>query len=98
MLQKLKMWYIFALARRLPDCKEMVRAMSDAMDRRPTLGQRVLIRLHMHICEWCRRYQEQLLLIRQGSREMYYEANSAEPLSDDARERMRHALNPTRRG
>ena len=92
MLQRLKTWYILALARRLPDCKETIRAMSDAMERTPSFRQRILIRLHMHICEWCKRYKEQLLLIRKGSREMDYAAPSTEALSNNARERMKEAL------
>src|SRR3990172_6287488 len=56
----LKNWLI----RNTPSCREVVRMLSDAMDRPIPLRRRIAVRLHFLICKWCERYQKQIGLIR----------------------------------
>lgn len=65
LLEKMKLRYIFWLARRLPDCEQTTRMMSDSMDQDLPLKERVIIRLHMHVCQACKLYRKQLQLLRQ---------------------------------
>ena len=56
----LKNWLI----RNTPSCREVVRMLSDAMDRPIPLRRRIAMRLHFLICKWCARYRKQIGLIR----------------------------------
>ena len=47
-----------------PKCREMVRILSDSMDRPLPLTLRIKKRLHYLICCWCQRYEEQLHYLR----------------------------------
>jgi len=66
--QRIRQWIIFWLARRLPTCKEVTRLMSDSLDRRLSLRQRIEVKWHLLICTWCERYKRQLLFIREALR------------------------------
>jgi hypothetical protein len=105
-LERLKMEAIFWLARRQPTCRELAPWMSQTLDRRLPLGQRLTLKLHFWICEGCRRYQQHLISLQQAYRrqaaltEDYDDGNAAShtpaprrpALSDEARERMKRAL------
>ena len=95
-LNRLKMEYIYFWARRLPACDELLPLMSRRMDGKLTWRQRLKLNLHIHICDWCKRYADQLLLIRQAMRQQESEVENNlvadEFLSTDARERMKRAL------
>ena len=87
--------FITFLARKTPSCKEVIRLLSDEMERAPSFRQWMAVRLHFLICKWCARYQKQLLLMRtllRGDPEKI-EANSPGRLSPEAKERMKRALN-----
>ncbi len=84
------------LLRRLPACKEMVRVMSESMERPLSLRERGLLKLHLWVCVWCVWYLEQQRLLREALR-----ARAASPeaaaspgvsLSAEARERIKVAL------
>jgi hypothetical protein len=88
----LKTWLI----RHTPTCQEVIRVLSDAMDRPIPLHRRITARLHFLICTWCQRYQQQIGLIRTvlrgtepGSPRDDAPAGSGDRLSDDARERLK---------
>jgi hypothetical protein len=76
--------------------------LSDAMDRPIPLGDRIAVRLHFLICQWCERYRKQIRLIRTLLRR----EESASPtdslntsndrLSDEARERLKRLTRPDR--
>ena len=96
LLNKIKMQYIFFVARRLPACDELLPLQSLNMDKKLSWRQRWTLILHNHICEVCKRYANQLLLIRQAMKQEERLMNSlpaAEAeLSAGARERMKQAL------
>jgi hypothetical protein len=95
--EKVKLWGIYWLARRLPACQDTARMLSDAMDRPLSLRQRLDIKLHLMICTWCARYEKQLRFIRDVLHRQAEGLEHANPplaasLSSDARERIKRAL------
>ncbi|MDJ0720634.1 MAG: hypothetical protein QNJ04_03345 [Desulfobacterales bacterium] len=79
----------------MPNCKETSRLVSASMDRKLPFFKRLLLRLHLRMCKYCRRFEQQLFRIRAISRHLdqHIEAlDSAITLPDEARKRMRNAL------
>ncbi|HET9533344.1 MAG TPA: zf-HC2 domain-containing protein [Blastocatellia bacterium] len=72
--------------------------MSESLDRRLSLGERVTLDLHLRICIWCVRYMEQIRALRRIS--SHYDAaqiensiaSTEQSLSPEARERIKRAL------
>ena len=88
----LKNWLI----RSTPPCREVVRLLSEAMDRPIPLRRRIAVRLHFLICKWCERYQKQIELIRALLRRDDPSSLEEAPpdahgprLSEEARERLK---------
>lgn len=48
------------------NCKEATQLMSQAMDRRLPLGERLLLRLHLVICSGCANAERQMRLLRRA--------------------------------
>lgn len=91
----------YFLLRRLPTCKEIAPLMSESMERRLTVRERVALRLHLWVCVWCEWYLQQLRLMRAALRtksaqsdveELTSPATAAAALSTEARERLKRAL------
>jgi hypothetical protein len=85
------------LLRRLPTCKETVRVMSESMERRLSLSERVNVKLHLWVCLWCVWYIEHLQLLRttirtRAEQEPNLDSSSLPSLSSAARERMKQSL------
>ena len=55
---------VIFIGRHTPKCREMVRILSDSMDRPMPLSMRIKKRVHYLICCWCQRYEEQLYYLR----------------------------------
>jgi predicted anti-sigma-YlaC factor YlaD len=45
-------------------CKDVTRVLSDALDRRLTLGERLQVRVHLPTCSGCRAYRGQIAVLR----------------------------------
>lgn len=89
----LKMRYVYWLAGKLPSCEAVSRMISESHERPLTRTERIQKWLHFTICEWCKRYEQQVSLIREAAhRAASSEAPAGTGLSDDARERMRRAI------
>jgi hypothetical protein len=87
----------YFLLRRLPTCQALVPVMSESLERPLTLRERVVLKVHLWICVWCEWYLRQLHELRAasralGAREQRGEDMPGPGLSDDARERIRRAL------
>src|SRR5882724_9172789 len=85
------------LLRRLPTCKQTVKVISESMERKLSLRERVTVKLHLWICLWCVWYLEHLQLMRDMIRskalqEPNLESSSLPPLSPEARQRMKLSL------
>lgn len=98
LIAKLKLQAIFWLARRLPVCREVTPWMSERLDQPLPLGREIKLRLHFLVCDFCKRYQDQLLALRDAVQTMANppqepDSTSDKPrLSANARERMKNAL------
>ncbi|MBC7415126.1 MAG: zf-HC2 domain-containing protein [Herminiimonas sp.] len=53
-----------------PTCREVHRLVSEAMDRKLTMVERVRMRLHLVVCEACNRFNRQMDLIRSAMRRL----------------------------
>ena len=74
------------------NCKEVTRMVSESMDRKLPLHQRMGIRVHLLMCKFCSRYKKQLLILREAMRlqERYVEdTGSPITLPPEARERIK---------
>ena len=79
-------------------CREICADASRALDTEPSLGQRIVTRMHVLLCPFCRRYCVQVRLLRQGA-DAYAEPAlnpAADALSADARQRLRERLRQAR--
>jgi hypothetical protein len=52
-------------------CKEAGILMSQALDRRLSFRERFSLRLHLAICEGCRRFERQMAFLRTACRSMF---------------------------
>ncbi|HLA10915.1 MAG TPA: zf-HC2 domain-containing protein [Pyrinomonadaceae bacterium] len=76
-------------------CRQIVPLMSESLERRLSIVERVRLRIHMIVCDWCRRYLEQVGLLQQvaqtDSSTQIVEATTVR-LSDEARRRLLASL------
>jgi hypothetical protein len=47
-------------------CREASRLISDGMDRRLSFGERILLGLHVRVCDACSRFTRQLAFLRRA--------------------------------
>ena len=95
---KLKHSIRYWLLRRLPTCQQTVQKISQSMETRLPLRERLNIKLHLWICVWCQWYLEHLHIIRDTTRARAatdtpdVSSVSNPGLSSEARERIRRKL------
>jgi hypothetical protein len=87
----------YFLLRRLPTCKAIAPMMSESLERTLTLRERIVLRMHLAICVWCEWYLDQIGELRRanlarGTVDAAESSDSGPGLSDEARERIRSAL------
>jgi hypothetical protein len=87
------------IGKHTPKCREMVRILSQSMDKPMPLTMRIKKRLHFLICCWCQRYEEQLQYMRHTARQFPEHADQASdvPFSVEARERIKRKLEESAR-
>ena len=71
------------------NCKQVSELVSQSLDRRLSLGERLGIRMHLMVCAMCRRYRRQLLFLSRASRRLL---GRDVRLSPEARRRIREKL------
>ena len=77
------------------NCKEVTRIVSESLDRKLPLHQRMGIRVHLFMCKFCSRYRRQLLILREAMRlQTRYDEDAAPPITlpSEARERIKRSL------
>jgi hypothetical protein len=77
------------------NCKEVTRMVSESLDRKLPLHQRIGIRMHLLMCRFCSRYRKQLLLLRETMRLYDMQRVGLETpvtLPEEARERIKLSL------
>ncbi len=88
-------------SRFLPTCHDMSRLISQSMDQSLPLSHRMRMCIHLWICGLCRRYQQQLALLRtvlrKGDWRLSEGNRPSQPgLPPDAKARIRQALDSHR--
>jgi hypothetical protein len=77
------------------NCKDVSLKVSESLDRKLPLYQRMMIRIHMMMCRYCSRFRQQLLLVRQIARYAKPLESATEDsvkLSEGARARLKQTL------
>ena len=77
------------------NCKEVTRMVSESMDRKLPLHQRMGIRVHLLMCKFCSRYRKQLLILREAMRLQESYVQDTKPsfaLHPEARERIKRSF------
>jgi hypothetical protein len=77
------------------NCKEVSRRVSESMDHRLPLYQRMLIRMHLMVCKYCSQFRRQVMFLREICRSHQLDEGAMDTtfnLPPDARERIRQAL------
>lgn len=49
----------------MPTCEEVSRLVSESLDRSLSFRERIGLRIHFFMCEFCRRFREQISFIRE---------------------------------
>jgi hypothetical protein len=81
------------LVRLILPCHDISRLSSQALDTRLPRITRLRMRMHYLVCVWCRRYRDQLALLRRACAQLGTSAPEAGPgLPPTARERIRQHL------
>jgi hypothetical protein len=77
-----------------PRCNEVVRILSEGMDRKLPLRRRIQLQVHHAMCCYCHRYERQLKDLRKFSNAFPEEIGEAsgEVLPADAKARLKRAL------
>jgi hypothetical protein len=76
-------------------CKEVTRMVSESLDRKLPLYQRIGIRIHLLMCKFCSRFKKQLLFLRETIRlnvERGKDTELSTKLPPEARERIRKSI------
>lgn len=80
----------------MPSCQEVSRLVSESMERRLPLRQRIGLWMHLTMCRLCKGFARQLRVIRSAAKQHgEAEADTSlkeKTLTNDARERMRRAI------
>jgi hypothetical protein len=67
LFESLKKSFVVWVWNHTPDCAEMSRLASQALDRGLPWSLRLQMRLHHLICRWCRRYSKQIHFLHQAA-------------------------------
>ncbi len=93
----LRRLWIRLLAAATPGCDEVTRLVSESQERPLTRWERSRLWAHYKICDWCRRYQQQLELLGRLTREAGTRpASDTRQLSPGAKEKLHRALDEQR--
>jgi hypothetical protein len=90
--EKIRKRIALLIHRRLPPCKEIVQIVSASFDRRLTLRERFVMRVHIWACKPCERYLHQSEFLRTATHGMDDQLKDqvySGRLSDEARERIK---------
>jgi hypothetical protein len=76
-------------------CKDVSLKVSESLDHRLPMFQRLMIRMHLLMCRYCARFHRQILLVREMARYTQPMANTfdtSHTLSPDAQARLKQTL------
>ena len=93
--QKLRRQINLLILRNLPPCKEIAQIISASLDRKLTLREKFVMKLHLVACKPCVRYFEQSEFLHKATQKLddnLKEDVYAGRLSDEARQRIKDLL------
>src|SRR5262245_48918218 len=95
--KKIRQSFRYWLLRRLPTCEDLLPVISQQLDRKISLRQRITLNLHLFVCKWCLDYAKQLSFLRdavriEANRFDNSEMKDEHTLSSDAKKRMKRSL------
>lgn len=76
-------------------CKDVSKLRSQSIDRRLNLGERLGVRLHLLVCEACRRFDRQMVILQQAMLHLRQSENfppETRVLTDEAKTRILNAV------
>jgi hypothetical protein len=79
----------------LPPCKEIVKIISASLDRRLTLRERMILKIHLMACKPCANYLEQSHILSHAAHHIDDDLKNelySGHLSDEARDRIKNIL------
>lgn len=78
----------------MPSCREAAHAQSEALDHPLPAAKRFGLWLHLLMCQWCRRYGEQIRFLRRAAHEHQEQLTEAvsQKLSPETRDRLKRVL------
>jgi len=94
-LKKIRRAFNVAAWTYLPPCKEIVKIITASLDRKLTLRERIVLKLHLAACEPCVHFLDQSQLLSSAAHSMDDKLKSelyAGRLSHEARERIKDIL------
>lgn len=77
---------------RFPTCKDVSKLATQAMDRPLSLREKLVMRLHLAVCQACRRFVRHVRFLRRASCRAGEDLPVKATLSREARERMKQQL------
>jgi hypothetical protein len=75
-----------------PNCKEASRLQSAALHEPMPFSRRIGLRLHLLLCNWCRRYGKNIRLLREVAEHSGEHEDCPSVLTREARERLRRKV------
>ena len=84
------------MSKMTPTCNTITQKISESQDRKISLKDRIGIRIHLMGCNFCRRYEQQLIIMRKMIAEDLNNTNGSSTemkLSPDARQRIQQQIN-----
>ena len=81
------------IAMATPSCEVITRKISESFDRKLSLWDRILIRMHIWSCVFCERYRQQLLAIHRLLAGLSEDELTDIRLSGEAKKRIKETLN-----
>ena len=94
-INKIRQKVKVTILRTLPPCKEVVRIISVSLDRKLTIREKLIMKLHLYACAPCTRYFEQSKFLVTATHELDAHLKDdvfAGRLTDDARQRIKDLL------
>ena len=92
---RMKLSLMQTMARMMPSCKDVSELVSRSLDENLSFRERMGVRMHLVVYKWCRRYHDQLHLIREAITWVEQEPRPDDPLislSVEARARINKSL------
>lgn len=96
--KKVQRFFFVLILKYLPPCKDMIDVASASIDRKLTLRESIVLKLHLIPCKPCVRFIEQSKFIKQMMSEMEGDAVESifrSSLSDASREKLKELLKTT---